>query len=124
MEKEEQILEEIKRLNARLDHMHRRNMRHGWLRHILHDLEYNPETQYKVHIRASYFWAVNLVVALILQIFFNDLWDNIAIFYVAVVSLYANFATDYGAASAALAAMHETPLPEIPGPTGAKIGVE
>lgn len=118
MTKEEEILQEIDKLHKKLDHLHARQyMRHGWLKHLLHDLEYNPYTQYRVHITASYFWIVNIFVVLLVQQLFSDAWSQIAVLYVAIVSLYANFATDYGAASASLAAMGSNPLPEVPGET-------
>lgn len=89
-------------------------MRHGWLKLFVHDLEYNPQTQYKVHLYAAYFWVINAIAVTIALFAFPDQWNMIAVFYVALVSLYANFATDYGAMSATLAAMGQMPLPEIP----------
>jgi hypothetical protein len=59
-------------------------MSHSWARHLVSDLETNPRTQYKVHL------------------------------YGVIYSIYANFATDYGAMSAAMAAFGDTPPPEIP----------
>lgn len=116
MTKEEEILQEIGKLHQKLDRAHYNQIvRHGWLRHLLHDLEYNPKTQYRVHITASYFWIVSAVPILFFFFGFPTQWIQYGVLVTLIYSLYANFATDYGAASAALAAMHEDPLPEIPG---------
>lgn len=113
---EERILDDVARLHERLDAMqHRSRVRHGWLKYVLHDLEYNPNTQYRVHISASYFWIVSAVPILIFFFAFPDEWLKYGVLITLIYSLYANFATDYGAASAALAAMGQAPLPEVPG---------
>ena len=95
-------------------HLHATRLRHGWLRAVIHDLEYNPRTQYTVHIRAAYFWLVSAIPILILFFGFPTEWLAWGVLVTLLYSLYANFATDYGAASAALAAMGQQPLPEIP----------
>jgi hypothetical protein len=122
---EHQLLREVRSLHEHLDQLERKQRayvvsRHHWLGHLIKDLEYNPSTQYKIHITAAWFWIANLVIVLIVQFVFPDQWALIAVLYVAIVSLYANLATDYGAASAALAAMERPPLPEIPGEPAAR----
>ena len=57
--------------------------------------------QTKLHIRMTYFWMVNLVVATLVFLLARSVWDHYSVFYLVVVSLYANLATDYGAVSAA-----------------------
>lgn len=109
---------EVSLLRGQVAAMHRAHtsarMRHGWLRPILHDLEYNPHTQYRVHIGAAYFWIVSAVPILVFFFGWPDQWLQYGVLITLIYSLYANFATDYGAASAALAAGGGTPLPEIP----------
>lgn len=115
---EAQLLGEIEALHKKLDRLqlsHRRQFAaRSWLGPVLHDLEYNPKTQYRVHITASYFWIISAIPILIFFFGFPDQWLQYGVLVTLIYSLYANFATDYGAASAALAAMHEAPLPVIP----------
>ena len=114
MTTEQQLLQEVRALRAQLTLPHRLGMRHAWLKFIIHDLEYNPKTQYRVHIAASYFWIITAMPILVLFFGFPEQWLQWGILITLLYSLYANFATDYGAASAALAAMGNAPLPEIP----------
>ncbi|HWZ65638.1 MAG TPA: hypothetical protein VNX65_02450 [Patescibacteria group bacterium] len=79
-------------------------MRHGWIKHFIHDFESNPELQYKIHMFFTYIWLVNMVVAVSVFIFAQPFWQQASVLYLVLVSLYANFATDYGAVSAAEAA--------------------
>jgi hypothetical protein len=101
----------------RLESLHRRSlMRHGWLKPIVNDLETNPRTQYKVHLYGAIYWLVNF--PLVIALFFGApaLWLKLGIFITLIYSIYANFATDYGAMSAAMAAFepdHPSP-PAIP----------
>lgn len=82
--------------------------RHFWLKpflKFLKDAEDDAVTQIRVHKIAIRFWIVNAVVATLIFIFFPDFWAQASIFYVTIVSLYANFATDYGALIASQAAL-------------------
>lgn len=62
--------------------------------------ENDPKFQIVFNKIFTYFWLVNMLVAS--SIFFSDRkdWDKYSIFYVTIISLYANFATNYGALSA------------------------
>lgn len=71
------------------------------LRALRHRFEYDPEWQTKFHLRMSYIWLANMLVATGVFFFAPGLWATASIFYLVIVSLYANFATDYGAVSAA-----------------------
>lgn len=75
---------------------------------FIHALEYDAGVQYHVHRLASWFWVANLPICALVFILAPDLWAKGGLFLTLVYSLYANFATDYGAMSAALAAQHET----------------
>ena len=57
----------------------------------------------------------------IVYLFFGqpNLWTKLGIFITLIYSIYANFATDYGAMSAAMAAFGDKPPPEIPLQPGA-----
>lgn len=110
-EYEAQVLAELRAIRA---HAHQPHMRYAWLKFWLNDLETNPRTQYKVHIAAAIFWAINLPVVLLMVAFLPTWWAAIGVLYIALVSQWANFATDWGAASACLAAIGVTPLPEVP----------
>lgn len=110
---------EIELLHAKMDAIlsmqHRQaRARHVWMKHIVKDLETNPRTQYKVHLYGVVYWLANF--PLIAAFFFlapNE-WLKWGVFITLQYSIYANFATDYGAMSAAMAAFGQTPLPELP----------
>lgn len=102
-------------LQGRLDIVHNRvALRHGWLRFLIKDLETNPRTQYKVHLYGVVYWLVNFPLVAFLFFEFPAEWLKWGVFITLVYSIYANFATDYGAMSAAMAAFGPGPLPEIP----------
>lgn len=90
--------------NAQIKIVHVHAIRHRWVRHLLKDFETNPKTQYKVHIFFTYFWLANIALSLFVFIFAQGFWQRASGLYLVIVSLYANFATDYGAVSAAEAA--------------------
>jgi len=91
-------------------------LRHGWLKFIVKDLETNPRTQYKVHLYGVIYWLINF--PLIIALFFGapTLWLKLGIFITLIYSIYANFATDYGSMSAAMAAFAPAgqALPALP----------
>lgn len=69
---------------------------------IIHRFESDPATQLKFHTVMTCFWMVGGVAVL----FLPSLWSHsLGILVVLEVSLYANFATEYGAMSAAIAAL-------------------
>jgi hypothetical protein len=88
--------------------------RHGWLSHVVGDLETNPHTQYKVHLWGVVYWLINFPLICCLFFGLPTLWIKLGIFITLIYSIYANFATDYGAMSAAMAAFGDDPLPPIP----------
>lgn len=106
------------RLQAQLTHLRlirlRSPVRHGWLRFVVKDLETNPHTQYKVHLAGAIYWLINFPLVTLLFFFEPSLWLKLGIFITLIYSVYANFSTDYGAMSAAMAAFSDTPLPVIP----------
>jgi hypothetical protein len=116
MTSEERLLAEIRQLHAKLDRLQRTQvpLRHAWVKHILHDFEYDPKVQYKVHLVAMWVWTFSIITVVGLFTFANHFWQVVSVLYLVVISLYANWATDYGAMSAALAAKAEDPLPEVP----------
>jgi hypothetical protein len=69
--------------------------------------ETDVKLQLKIHQVASYVWMVNFVLAIFVFFAFPGIWAHASVLYLVLVSLYANFATDYGAVSAALAAQKE-----------------
>lgn len=89
-------------------------MRHGWLRHVVKDLETDPHVQYKVHLYGAIYWLVNIPAVVLLYLFAPGLWLKLGIFITLLYSIYANFATDYGGMSAAMASFGQSPLPELP----------
>jgi hypothetical protein len=103
-------------LHARLDVIDQRATisRHHWLRHVIKDLETNPKTQYKVHFWGVVYWLINFPLVAYLFFGLPLIWLKWGIFITLVYSIYANFATDYGSMSAALAAQGRDPLPVIP----------
>jgi len=111
------VLAELKVLHAKVNHLmrvQRPPVRHAWLGKFIKDLEYDPRVQYKVHLYAMWWWAINFIAVILVFAFANHTWQVISVLYLVLVSLYANWATDYGAMSAALAAQQQAPLPEVP----------
>jgi hypothetical protein len=105
------------RLQAQLVHLRLIRggpLRHGWLKLVIKDLETNPRTQYKVHFWGAVWWLVNLPLVVCLFFFAPGLWLKLGIFITLVYSIYANFATDYGGMSAAMASFGLPRLPDIP----------
>jgi hypothetical protein len=101
---------EVRALQARISPP----LRHGWLSHIIKDLETNPRTQYKVHLYGVIYWLINFPLIAAFFFFLPNEWLKWGVFITLQYSIYANFATDYGAMSAAMAAFGQSPLPEIP----------
>jgi hypothetical protein len=113
--RDEDLLVEIQKLHAKVDQLSRPvAVRHAWVKHVLKDFEYNPVTQYKVHLVAMWVWTASLITVVCLFTFANHFWQIVSVLYLVLISLYANWATDYGAMSAALAAKGQVPLPEVP----------
>lgn len=114
----EDSLAELRKLRAEIAAIRlagsRVPVRHGWLKLVIKDLETNPRTQYKVHLYGVVYWIINF--PLVTALFFGApaLWLKWGVFITLFYSIYANFATDYGAMSAAMASFGEHPLPELP----------
>jgi len=85
-------------------HHYHQPMRHGWLKFVVKDLETNPHAQFAVHKWGAFYWLLNFPLITALYIFEPHLWLALGIFITLIYSIYANFATDYGAMSAAMAA--------------------
>ena len=114
---DDELHRELDRLHDEISRVHRMIEARGgvgWLRFIIRDLEVNPHTQYRVHLWGAVYWLVNFPAVTLLFFFAPGLWLKLGIFITLIYSIYANFATDYGAMSAALAAYGGDPLPEIP----------
>lgn len=110
------VARELRSLRREVTALRGPRVRHGWLRHLVKGLEDDPVLQYKVHIWAVRVWLVNMLAVLAVYVLANGVWQRASVLYLVLVSLYANLATDYGAASAAMAAGGLGPraLPEIP----------
>jgi hypothetical protein len=73
----------------------------GRLRLQARRMEGNPETQYRFHRFMARFWIGNAVV---LPVAYFLLPAKVLLLYLAMISVYANWATDHGSMSAADAA--------------------
>jgi hypothetical protein len=113
-----EVAAELRLLRAEVNAMrvqHRAvHVRHGWLRHVIKNLETDPHVQYKVHLYGAIYWLANFPMVTVLFFLEPALWLKLGIFITLVYSIYANLATDYGSMSAAMAAFGQSPLPEIP----------
>lgn len=72
-------------------------------RHVIHALQVDPHVQYRFHKIMSMFW-IGMMCAVL---FVAALHPNPADLFIIEASLYANFATEFGAMSSALAAMRD-----------------
>jgi hypothetical protein len=81
--------------------------RHAWLVALIKafktDFEESAETQAKIHRAFTYIWLVNIIAVTVLFFALPGFWAQFSLYYLVMVSLYANFSTDYGALSAAQA---------------------
>jgi hypothetical protein len=116
---DELVISELKKLRSEIAairaHAVPVGMRHGWLRHVVKGLETDPHVQYKVHLYGAIYWLINFPIITALYVFEPKLWLALGIFITLIYSIYANFATDYGSMSAAMASFGQGALPEIPG---------
>lgn len=78
----------------------------GRLKELRRKAEYDPEFQTHFHRIMVYFWLINIPAVTVVFFFAPGLWAQASIFYILIVSLYANFATDYDAMSASEASAH------------------
>jgi hypothetical protein len=111
-----QLRDEIARLHSEIARLNLAvsRPRYGWLGFVIKDLETNPHTQYKVHLYGVVYWLINFPMIIALFFLLPALWLKLGIFITLMYSIYANFATDYGAMSAAMAAFGQDPPREIP----------
>lgn len=81
-------------------------------RRLLHNFEYTHRLQLRFHLAMMTFWVLNLVAGTVLLFLSPDLWVRVGVYYVFVLSIYANWDTDYDAVSASQAALHAQELLE------------
>ena len=104
MDVQAQLLAELK-LARRHREAVARSGRHGWLRHFVAGLEEDAAVQARVHKWACVYWIINFPVIAVLYFFYPATWVSLGLLVNTFYSLYANFATDYGALSAAQASL-------------------
>ena len=80
--------------------------RHVWIRKFVDDFEHNPDFQVKFHLAMMLFWIANAIAGTAVLVFLPHLWLSIGVYYVFILSIYANWDTDYDACSAASAFKH------------------
>lgn len=91
-------------MSERIVHIHY-HVRPTPITGLLERLNTDPKTQYKIHVIMTYVWVVNMLMATSVFFFANGFWQKASVFYLVLISLYANLATDYGAVPAAEAAI-------------------
>ncbi|MDE2103970.1 MAG: hypothetical protein KGL39_42430 [Patescibacteria group bacterium] len=89
-------------------------LRHEWaaVRHVAHQMEFDPETQWRFHRKMCWFWIANFLPVTVLLAGVLLTSTKTALLLTAIMlgvntyySLYANFDTEFDAVSAAYAAM-------------------
>ena len=70
------------------------------LKSLQNRFENDPAFQIKFNKFFTYFWLINMIAASIEFWTDQNDWAKYSLFYVTLISLYANFATNYGALSA------------------------
>lgn len=80
------------------------------IKNDVHELEYDPRAQFEFHRRMSGFWILNGSIVLTTYFLLPHVWHNFSVLYLVLVSLYANFATDYGAMPGSHAAVNSDKL--------------
>jgi hypothetical protein len=79
---------------------------HHFLKHLIHKAEYDHLFQFRFHIWMMVFWMVNVLAGTAVLILWPAEWVKIGVYYVFVLSVYANWDTDYDAVSESQAALH------------------
>ncbi len=79
---------------------------HNALKSLIRDFEENPATQVRFHWIMMIFWMFNALAGAVCLVLWPAEWVKIGVFYVFLLSIYANWDTDYGAVSAAQASLH------------------
>lgn len=80
---------------------------HHWLVvRIAQHFNADPHFQYRLHLVATYLWLANMLTAVVVFVFAQGFWSRFSVLYLVLVSLYANFATDYDGVSSSEAAIH------------------
>lgn len=70
------------------------------------NFETNADFQIRFHLVAMIFWICNAVVGTVVAVMWPALWVQIGVLYVFLLSIYANWDTDFDAVSAASAFKH------------------
>jgi hypothetical protein len=68
-------------------------------------MEYDPHTQWHFHLFMTWAWLISAAPILVLFFWFPTQWLRWGLLITLLYSLYANFATDFGAVHAAWAAL-------------------
>lgn len=71
------------------------------IRDFRRKFETDSAFQTRFNLRSAYFWVANIVVVTFVFFCFPAVWAAYSVYYLVFISLYANFSTNYGAASAA-----------------------
>lgn len=97
--------------------------KHHWIKRFVEDFEHNPDFQVKFHLVMMLFWIANAITGTVVMILWPHLWLVIGVYYVFLLSIYANWDTDYDACSAASAFKHAKSVDESRGqPTDGTVG--
>lgn len=81
-------------------------VKHAWIRRFVDDFENNPDFQVKFHLAMMIFWMVNATAGTVVMFLWPNLWLQVGVYYVFMLSIYANWDTDYDAVSAGKAFKH------------------
>lgn len=80
--------------------------RHHWIKKFVRDFETDHDFQVKFHLVMMLFWIVNAIMGTVILFCWPHLWVEVGVYYVFILSIYANWDTDYDAVSASQAAKH------------------
>lgn len=72
----------------------------------INTFEHDPDFQVRFHFAAMVFWLVNAALGVLCYILLPRTWVSIGVLYVFLLSIYANWDTDYDAVSAASSFKH------------------
>ena len=103
---EQQLAALVTELRALYTELHAPKGLSLWLSRWVKSIETDPAVQATIHRWSSYWWIINFPIVAFLFFATPHLWITVGLFLNTFYSLYANFATDYGALSAAQASMH------------------
>ena len=77
---------------------------------LLRHFNSDPRFQYDLHLVGSVFWSINMALVVVVYLTMPHVWQAFSVLYLAVITFYGNFSSDYVGCSDAEASGHTAAL--------------